>query len=194
MIAYVKGILTSKHPTDATVETGGLGYRVFIPVSAFERLPPVGSEILLHTYLHVREDALQLYGFLTAEDKDFFLKLTDVSGIGPRLALGILSGARVPELRKAIESEDIAFLSRIPGLGKKTATKLVFELRGKLPPADEPASTPASALYEDALSALINLGYRKTDAEAALARLGAPLETLEGAIMGALKLLSRAIH
>ncbi len=193
MIAYVKGILTAKHPTEVTVETGGLGYRIFIPISTFERLPSPGNEVLLHTYLHVREDALQLYGFLAAEEKEFFLTLTDVSGIGPRLGLGILSGARVSELRRAIESEDITFLSRIPGLGKKTATKLVFELRGKLPAADEPPPSPASALYDDALSALINLGYRKTDAEAALARLGT-LQTLEGAITGALKALSRAIH
>jgi len=193
MIAYIKGILTSKHPAEATVETGGLGYRLFIPVSTFDKLPATGSEILFHTYLHVREDALQLYGFLSAEDKDFFLTLTDVSGIGPRLALGILSGAKVSDLRKAIEAEDIAFLSRIPGLGKKTATKLVFELRGKLPSPEEPAAPPRPALYEDALSALLNLGYRKTDAEGALARLGT-LDTLESAITGALKLLSRTIH
>ena len=192
MIAYIKGILTSKHPSEVVVETGGLGYRIFIPISTFERLPPPGNEILLHTYLHVREDALQLYGFLAAEEKDLFLTLTDVSGIGPRLGLGILSGAKVSELRKAIESEDVTFLSRIPGLGKKTATKLVFELRGKLPSVDEPPPSPASALYDDALSALVNLGYRKTDAEAALGRLGT-LETLEAAITGALKMLSRAI-
>ncbi len=192
MIAYIKGILTSKHPSEVLVETGGLGYRVFIPISTFERLPPPGNEILLHTYLHVREDALQLYGFLASEEKDLFLTLTDVSGIGPRLGLGILSGAKVSELRKAIESEDVTFLARIPGLGKKTATKLVFELRGKLPSLDEPPPSPASALYDDALSALVNLGYRKTDAETALARLGT-LETLEAAITGALKLLSRAI-
>jgi len=193
MIAYVKGILTVKHPGEVVIEAGGIGYQLFIPVSTFERLPPTGNELLLHTYQHVREDALLLYGFLTSEEKDFFLSLTDVSGVGPRLALGILSGAKVSELRNAVESEDITFLSRIPGLGKKTATKLVFELKGKLPLGDSAAPTPASVLYEDALSALVNLGYRRTDSETALAKLG-PLDSIEAAITGALKLLSRAIH
>lgn len=191
MIALVRGILISKHPGEAILEAAGVGYRVFVPLSTFEKLPPAGSETILYTSLIVRDDALHLYGFQTLEEKDCFLMLTSVSGVGPKLGLNILSGAKVKDLRTAIESEDITFLSRLPGLGKKTATKIVFELKGKLPAASLEAPSGTSGLFDDALSALINLGYRKADAEAALNRV-MPSDSLEVAITASLKLLSKA--
>ncbi len=195
MIALLRGILISKSPDRVVVDVGGVGYLAFIPLSTFEKLPDTGMETLLQTHLHVREDVLQLFGFISPEEKDFFTTLTAVSGVGPKLGLAILSGAKVGDLRKAIESEDVQFLSRIPGLGKKTATKLIFELRGKLPERPEDSGPETSKIFDDALSALINLGYKKTETEAVLRKIipkhsSDSTDTLESTITKALKTLS----
>src|SRR5215469_14327710 len=133
MIALLRGVLLEKHPNQAIVETGGVGYDVTIPVSTFTHLPDAGSEVRLRIYTHVREDVLALYGFLTQEEKALFEKLIGVSGIGPTLAVKILSGLAAPDLITAIRGGETARLVRIPGVGKKTAERMVLELRDKLP-------------------------------------------------------------
>jgi Holliday junction DNA helicase RuvA len=172
MIARLRGALVEKHPNQAVVETGGVGYDVTIPVSTFAGLPEPGQEVRLHIYTHVREDALALYGFLTAEEKGLFEKLIGVSGIGPALAVKILSGMAAAELIEGIRRSQVDRLVRIPGIGKKTAERMVLELRDKLPAAPaEAAAAPAAALSEierDVLSALVNLGCGRPQAEAAV--------------------------
>ena len=172
MIALLRGLLVEKHPNQAIVETGGVGYDVTIPVSTFTSLPDAGAEVRLRIHTHVREDALSLYGFLTQEEKTLFEKLIGVSGIGPRLAVTILSGLAAPDLIEAIRRGDVTKLVRIPGIGKKTAERMVLELRDKMPAAsgEEPAA-PAGALSatdQDVLSALLNLGCARQNAEAAV--------------------------
>jgi Holliday junction DNA helicase RuvA len=172
MIAHLRGRLLAKHPNQAIVETGGVGYDVTISVPTFSELPGVGSEVALHIHTHVREDALALYGFLLASEKALFEKLVTVSGIGPKLAITILSGMAADEMAGAIRGNDVARLTRIPGIGKKTAERMVLELRDKLPAPQAGAATPApalSAVEEDVLSALVNLGYQRGNAEKALA-------------------------
>ena len=172
MIAHLRGKLLAKHPNQAIVETGGVGYDVAISVPTFSDLPGVGSEVALHIHTHVREDALALYGFLLASEKTLFEKLITVSGIGPKLAITILSGMAADEMVGAIRGNDVARLTRIPGIGKKTAERMVLELRDKLPLAQAGPAAPApalSAVEEDVLSALLNLGYQRASAEKALA-------------------------
>jgi len=172
MIAHLRGKLLAKHPNQALVETGGVGYEVNISVPTFSELPATGSEVALHIHTHVREDLIALYGFLRAAEKQLFEKLITVSGIGPKLAITILSGMAASEMSGAIRSNDLTRLTRIPGIGKKTAERMVLELRDKLPPAasESLAASPAmSGVEEDVLSALINLGYQRTAAEKALA-------------------------
>jgi holliday junction DNA helicase RuvA len=172
MIAHLRGKLLAKHPNQAIVETAGVGYDITISVPTFSDLPAVGAEVALHIHTHVREDALALYGFLRASEKTLFEKLITVSGIGPKLAVTILSGMAADEMVGAIRGNDVARLTRIPGIGKKTAERMVLELRDKLPPAGQ-ASTPVApamnAMEEDVLSALVNLGYQRAAAEKALA-------------------------
>ena len=172
MIAHLRGRLLAKHPNQIVVETGGVGYDVTISIPTFSELPGVGSEVALHIHTHVREDLIALYGFLRPAEKQLFEKLITVSGIGPKLAITILSGMAADEMVGAIRGNDIARLTRIPGIGKKTAERMVLELRDKLPPAGvgEVSATPVmSAMEEDVLSALINLGYQRAAAERALA-------------------------
>ena len=172
MIAHLRGRLLAKHPNQAIVETGGVGYDVTISVPTFSDLPAVGGEITLHIHTHVREDLIALYGFLRPAEKRLFEKLITVSGIGPKLAITILSGMAADEMVKAIRGNDVARLTRIPGIGKKTAERMVLELRDKLPAEGvvESAVMPAiSAVEEDVLSALMNLGYHRAAAERALA-------------------------
>src|SRR5689334_24682827 len=160
MIAHLRGKLLAKHPNQAIVETGGVGYDVTISVPTFSELPGVGGEIALHIHTHVREDALALYGFLRSSEKALFEKLITVSGIGPKLAITILSGMAADEMVNAIRGNDIAKLTRIPGIGRKTAERMVLELRDKLPEASAAAvaAVPAvNAVEEDVLSALLNL-------------------------------------
>jgi holliday junction DNA helicase RuvA len=171
MIAHLRGKLLAKHPNQAIVETGGVGYDVAISVPTFSDLPAVGSEVALHIYTHVREDLIALYGFLRPTEKTLFEKLITVSGIGPKLAITILSGMAVDEMTGAIRGNDVAKLTRIPGIGKKTAERMVLELRDKLPKgdADAAAMPVTNPLEEDVLSALVNLGYQRPMAEKALA-------------------------
>jgi Holliday junction DNA helicase RuvA len=172
MIAHLRGKLLAKHPNQAIVETGGVGYDLTISVPTFSDLPGVGSEVALHVHTHVREDIIALYGFLQSAEKRLFEKLITVSGIGPKLAITILSGMAAEDMINAIRGNDIARLTRIPGIGKKTAERMVLELRDKLPVEKhgEVAAAPTlSAVEEDVLSALVNLGYQRAPAEKALA-------------------------
>ena len=171
MIAHLRGKLLAKHPNQAIVETGGVGYDVTISVPTFSDLPAIGSEVTLHIHTHVREDLIALYGFLRPAEKRLFEKLITVSGIGPKLAITILSGMATDEMVSAIRSNDVARLTRIPGIGKKTAERMVLELRDKLAAegvTESPAMPAMSAVEEDVLSALMNLGYQRAAAERAL--------------------------
>lgn len=172
MIAHLRGKLLTKHPNQVIVETAGVGYEVNISVPTFSELPAIGSEVALHIHTHVREDVIALYGFLQPAEKQLFEKLMTVSGIGAKLAITILSGMAADEMSGAIRGNDVARLTRIPGIGKKTAERMVLELRDKLPPATG-VSTPSvpimSAVEEDVLSALMNLGYQRPVVEKALA-------------------------
>ena len=183
MIALLRGILIEKHPNQAIVEAGGVGYGVIIPVSTFTHLPGAGAEVRLRIHTHVREDTLSLYGFLTAEEKVLFEKLISVSGIGPTLAVKVLSGVAAPDLIRAIIRGEVDRLVRIPGVGKKTAERMVLELRDKMPAVSgELPEAPAAALSQvdqDVLSALLNLGCARPQAEAAVRKAksaGAPAD------------------
>jgi len=171
MIAHLRGKLISRHPSLVIVETAGVGYDVTISMPAFAELPPLGSEVAFHIHTHVREDQIALYGFLRPEEKQLFEKLITVSGIGPKLAITILSGMPADEMVNSIRANDLARLTKIPGIGRKTAERMVLELRDKLPPAgaDQVLVIPSlSATQEDVLSALLNLGYQRGAAEKAL--------------------------
>ena len=174
MIAHLRGTLLEKHPHQAIVECQGVGYDVAIPVSTFTRLPDPGLEVRLRIHTSVREDAIQLFGFFTAEEKQLFEKLTSVSGIGPKLALTALSGLPPADLAAAIRGGEVTQLTRIPGVGKKNAERMILELRDKLDlllPSDGPKSTPVSLLSPldaDIVSALVNLGSSRPAAEAAV--------------------------
>ena len=190
MIGHLRGALLEKHSHLAIVEAAGVGYEVFIPVSTYTRLPELGAEVKLRIHTHVREDALLLYGFSTLEEKIIFEKLITVSGIGAKVALGVLSGISASELLTALGSGDVAMLTRIPGIGKKTAERMIVELKDKidsmaagLPSLTASVATALSALDQDVLSALVNLGSPRLAAEAALKKAksenaGADFETL----------------
>jgi Holliday junction DNA helicase RuvA len=172
MIAHVRGKLLAKHPNQAIVEVGGVGYDVTITVPTFSDLPSLGAEVALHIHTHVREDLIALYGFFRPAEKKLFEKLITVSGIGPKLAITILSGMAADEMIGAIRGNDLARLTRIPGIGKKTAERMVLELRDKLPAegSGEMAAVPSrSAVEEDVVSALVNLGYQRPATEKAVA-------------------------
>lgn len=160
MIGSLNGVLIVKSLSDVIVEAGGVGYQVSVPVNALSELPPEGEKVFLYIYTHVREDTIHLYGFLTQEEKRVFLLLLGISGIGPKLALNVISSINHDDFLSAVEAEDITLLTSIPGLGKKTAHRLILELRGKLPKRE--AAT--DSVFNDTLSALINLGYKKSEA------------------------------
>jgi Holliday junction DNA helicase RuvA len=169
VIAHLRGKLLSKRPNQVVLETGGVGYDVVISVPTFTELPEAG-EVALYIHTHVREDALALYGFLRADEKRLFERLIAVSGIGPKLAITILSGMPTDRMVAAIRGNDAALLTRIPGIGRKTAERMVLELRDKLEAFAATPSTPAATpVEEDVLSALMNLGYARPTAERALA-------------------------
>ncbi|HDQ46154.1 MAG TPA: Holliday junction branch migration protein RuvA [bacterium] len=169
MIAQLRGRLVRKTPTSVVIETGGVGFHILVPVSTFEALGAADEETVLLTYLAVREDALQLFGFATEDERDLFLLLISVSGIGPRLAQGILSGIRVEHFKQGVREGDTAVLTRIPGVGKKTAERLVVELRDRIDAVQR--GTPSAAvpsmtqIHEEAILALVSLGYKRTQAE-----------------------------
>jgi holliday junction DNA helicase RuvA len=171
MIAHLHGKLIARHPNQVIVDAMGVGYDVTISVPTFSELPPAGGEVSLHIHTHVREDQIALYGFIRPEEKHLFEKLISVSGIGPKLAITILSGMPTSDMTSAIRGNDVARLTKIPGIGRKTAERMVLELRDKLPPAgtDQVHVMPSlSAVQEDVLSALMNLGYQRASAEKAL--------------------------
>ncbi len=172
MIAHLRGRLLAKHPNQTVVETAGVGYEVNISVPTFSELPAAGSEVALHIHTHVREDLIALYGFLHPAEKQLFEKLITVSGIGPKLAITILSGMAADEMVGAIRGDDLTRLTKIPGIGKKTAERMVLELRDKLGGVTNesiPSAPAMSGMEEDVLSALTNLGYQRVVAEKALA-------------------------
>jgi Holliday junction DNA helicase RuvA len=174
MISHLRGSLLEKHPNQIVIDVQGVGYEVTIPVSVYSSLPEQGAPVRMHIYQHVREDILALYGFISKDDKVLFEKLIAVSGIGPRLAITALSGLTTEDLVAAIRSGAVEQLVRIPGVGKKTAERMVLELRDKLGPvgaSQSGSSAPKSALStteEDVISALMNFGATRGSAEAAV--------------------------
>ncbi len=198
MIALLTGRLRRKAVDHLIIEVSGVGYQVQTPLSTFYKLPDVGEEVTLHIHTHVREDALSLFGFLGEEEKCLFLLLMGVSGIGPRLALGMLSSLSVADIAAAIQTSDDSKLCTIPGIGKKTAARLVLELKDKtklLPVFAAPSDRMDAAIdhREDALSALMSLGYKKQQAEEALKKVLHVQDgfTIEALIREALAVLMR---
>jgi holliday junction DNA helicase RuvA len=172
MIASVTGKLIRKSPTWIVVESGGIGFHISIPVSSYDAFGETGMDIRVLTHLHVREDALQLFGFASEAERRLFLLLISVSGIGPKLAQGILSGIAVGDFERAVRDNDLASLTRVPGIGKKTAERLVLELKEKIGEAETPAGQAAPAdrspMEEEAVLALVSLGYRRAPAQEAV--------------------------
>ena len=182
MIAYLSGTLLSKHATSAIVDVGGVGYDVAIPLSTFYDLGEIGEPVQLRVYTHVREDALQLYGFKTARERELFLQLISVNGVGPGLAIKLLSGMNADEMIASIRTNNLVRLVAIPGVGRKTAERLVVDLRDKIAALSSPAleeefaakaavegaPTTTEAMRNDAMSALANLGYQKAAVEKAV--------------------------
>jgi Holliday junction DNA helicase RuvA len=177
MIAALTGRLAHKAPSHVTLDVHGVGYEVFIPLSTFYALPEINESASLSVHTHLREDAIQLYGFVTVLEKDSFILLTSISGIGPKLALSVLSALNVPDLVSAILAGDVEKLSSVPGIGKKTAARIALELKDKVErlrvtpgPIPQAASGPLGRLQDDALSALVNLGYKAADVKEAITR------------------------
>ena len=173
MIAHLKGQLTYKSPEYTIVDVNGVGYKVFTPLSTYYALPGSGQEVSLRIHTRVREDELKLFGFLTEEEQTIFQKLITINKVGPRLALGILSGMSPADLLSAVMNNDSVKLSMIPGVGKKTAERLTMEMKDKFADMafsmdNQPDSSPTQGFFDDALSALCNLGYKKQEAEKAL--------------------------
>jgi Holliday junction DNA helicase RuvA len=173
VIAHLRGRILEKQPHRVIVDAGGVGYDVFVPLSTFYRLGDAGTETVLRIHTHVREDILALYGFATRLEQDLFERLLSISGIGPKVALSVLSGVEPPELMRAIQSADVARLTSIPGIGKKTAERILLELKDRLPRAavvEEAGGeqAPPVSLRDDVLSALVNLGYHRPLAERAV--------------------------
>lgn len=201
MIATIRGILTETRPLQVVVEVTGLGYEVNIPLTTMESLPSIGQEVLLYTLAVYREDSQALFGFHSREERDFFRLLVEkVSGIGPRLALSIMSRLSLPVLRSAIAQGDVGLLSKCPGIGKKTAERLVVELRDKVGLGSRPGNVAASSAelatpagdspFADAVAALMTLGYKPEDADKAVRKAQAKLEsdaTTEALIKAALQ-------
>lgn len=203
MIAHLSGTVLLKQPNTVVIDVAGVGYEVTIPVSTFYDVGDVGDPVALRVHTHVREDAIQLFGFRTGREKDLFLKLTSVSGVGPKLAITVLSGMSPDELVPAIRTNDLARLTSIPGIGKKTAERIVIELRDKMSAlltpeieAEYAASRPSNdtdAVRDDVVAALLSLGYQKAQAEKAVSRV---LEresdrSIERVLRESLKMLSR---
>jgi Holliday junction DNA helicase RuvA len=167
MIEHVRGVLQYKSPTFIVIETGGIGYKINLPLASYELLPAEGDEIKVNTYLHYREDNLALYGFLSQEERDFFLLLISISKIGPKSALRMLSSISPSEFKKAIKREDLTTLTDIPGIGKKTAQRLILELKERVA-EEEIIEGGDEELVKDALSALFSLGYTRNEARRAI--------------------------
>ena len=198
MIAHLKGKLTNKSPLEITIDVNGVGYLVFVSLSTFYALPGVECEVSLGVHTHMREESLKLFGFYTTDEKKTFEKLITINKVGPRLALTILSGMPPIDLLNTIKSNDIAKLSTIPGIGRKTAERLILEMHDKLDGlsldfANLKKPSPQNGLFDDALSALVNLGYKKSQAEQTLKKVyGKKQEesSIENLIKESLNLLS----
>jgi holliday junction DNA helicase RuvA len=199
MIAHLRGTLLEKAPSRLTVEVGGVGYHVQVPLSTFYVVGEPGGSVTLRIHTHVREDVLALYGFATPLEHDLFERLIAISGVGPKLALAVLSGIEPAELIRAVRGQNVARLTAIPGVGKKTAERISLELKDRLPVEPASAGQPAAAtapvdqLRTDLLSALLNLGYQRPSAEKAIEKvIGATDEiTFEQALKDILRLLMR---
>ena len=168
MFKFFKGKLVEKHPTSIVLEIDGVGYEVFIPISTFSKLPTVNNEIKIFVHLHIREDAWQLFGFWRLEEKDLFKLLISISGIGPKLAIAILSGISINDFKQAVVQRNTLLLTSISGIGKKTAERIIVELKEKIKLEDEgiissgePFSGSENVLVQDSVTALISLGYKK---------------------------------
>lgn len=199
MIASLRGRLAGKHPPRIIVDVQGVGYDVQVPLSTYATLGAEGTEVFLHVHTHVREDQIALYGFGNAHEQQIFERLIAVSGVGPKVALAVLSGIRATDLVEAVQAGDPARLVTIPGIGRKTAERIVLELRDRLPAGTDEgeggAAVPvASGIRADLLSALVNLGYHRPAVERAVSGLlkDAPDATFEDALRGALARLARA--
>ncbi len=172
MIEHLSGTLERKSPDAAVIDIRGVGFKVQIPLSTYDVLPEAGDTVTLHTFLNLREDGLTLYGFATPGEREVFHLLTGVSQVGPGLALSLLSQLSVEQVRRAIDTEDVTLLATAKGVGKKMAQRIVFELRGKLPPAtvdgEQYPHMAESPAFSDALDALVSLGYRRAEAKRAL--------------------------
>ncbi len=201
MIGFLRGRLAAKHPPVLLLDVHGVGYELEAPMSTFYGLPAVGAEVGLHTHLVVREDAHVLFGFGTERERALFRELIKVSGVGPRIALGILSGASVDEFHRCVETEDTASLTRIPGIGRKTAERLIVEMRDRLQalasgqafaPRGSPAAAPGAAPspQAEAFSALVALGYKPPEVTRLLAKVDASVTTTEDLIRQALRAAS----
>jgi len=190
MIGRIQGVLTEKNPPQVVVVAHGVGYEIDVPMSTFYHLPRTGENVELLTHLVVREDAHLLYGFLTAGERTAFRQLLKVSGVGPKVALSVLSGLSVDDLAAAIAGQDAARLTKVPGVGKKTAERLVLELRDKLSPLTAAGRAQPSPARGDVVNALLALGYNDREAKAAVKELPAEL-ALADAIRQALKHLAR---
>ena len=168
MIAYLKGKLIHKAPGQVVIETGGVGYAAAIPISSYIKLGEAGGTVELFIHTHLTDDSLALYGFATREEKDMFLKLIGISGIGPKLAMNILSGIEPGDLEEAVRSGDVARISLVPGIGKKTALRITMELQDKLEKKEKLLAAKSSPEKEDLLSALQNMGFRRKEVERAV--------------------------
>lgn len=171
MLSQIKGKILEKSPTRVVVDVGGIGFEVHVPVSTFEKLPELGEQTLLLTHLHVREDIMQLFGFKSKKDRRLFQLLISVSGVGPRMALGVLSSVSVEEFTGAVANNNFSILTKIPGVGKKTAQRLVMELKDKLSGGVEVTPEQVSVKYdvlEEAVLAMVSLGYRQSEAQKAV--------------------------
>jgi len=194
MIGRIAGTLLEKNPPEVLVEAGGVGYEIDVPMSSFYNLPALGERVTLLTHLVVREDAHQLYGFLTAAERQAFRQLIRISGVGSRTALAVLSGMSVGELAQAVALQESGRLTKVPGIGKKTAERLLLELKGRLVPVPEGAGSGAATAVAgsaDVLRALVALGYSEKEAAAAVRQLPAGTGVSDG-IRTALKSLARA--
>lgn len=195
MIGFLRGRLAAKHPPSLLVDVGGVGYEIEAPMSTFYGLPAVGAEVSLHTHLVVREDAHVLFGFGTERERALFRELIKVSGVGPRIALGILSGVTVDEFHRCVEAEDVASLVRVPGIGRKTAERLVIEMRDRLKALAAPAGTVAPgspaglqpSAQAEAFSALVALGYKPAEVTRLLQKVDPSVTSTEEMIRHALR-------
>jgi Holliday junction DNA helicase RuvA len=195
MIGFLRGRLAAKHPPQLVVDVGGVGYEVEAPMSTFYGLPGIGADVQLHTHLVVREDAHILFGFGTERERSLFRELIKVSGVGPRIALAILSGVTVDEFHRCVEAQDVATLVRVPGIGRKTAERLVIEMRDRLKGLEGPAFAPGAGgpasghggAQAEAFAALVSLGYKPPEVTRLLQKVDPSVTSTEELIRHALR-------